>query len=330
MKGFLKFLFAILLPALCTWYASTYNIPAVTWSVLAITLLLVIFIFRSNILMVAGINIYRQNPEKGIKIMRSAYKTRRLSPSHQLIFAYLVLRNGELDEAEAVMTKATVMGKHALSPEEFQAVKLNKALITWKRGDLSQAIVQLEELYSEGYATAGLYGSLGSFYILNKEYGKALELSQEGIKKLPSDLVILDNIGQAYIGLGMLDDAFKVYETLIPRKPGFLEAYYNYGIVLEKRDRLTKAKHNLETALTLDEKFLSTVTHDEVCEALERINSLSIENVKIEDIVYEGTTDPVEYDSSKELSSIDEVLTDVSVSATEETASEETSVQEDN
>ena len=86
-----------------------------------------------------------------------------------LIFAFLILRNGELDEAETVMTKAIVMGKHALKPEEFQAVKLNRALITWKKGNLSQAIVQLEELYAEGYSTAGLYGSLGSFYILNKE-----------------------------------------------------------------------------------------------------------------------------------------------------------------
>ncbi len=334
MKGFLKFLFALLLPTLCTWYASTFDMPVVTWAVLIITLLLVIFVFRSNLLMFAGINIYRSNPSRGIKIMRSAYKTRRLSPSHQLIFAYLVLRNGELDEAETVMTKATIMGKHALKPEEFQAVKLNRALITWKRGDLSQAIVQLEELYAEGYATAGLYGSLGSFYILNKEYDKALELSKEGIKKLPSDLVILDNIGQAYIGLGMLDDALKVYENLIPRKPGFLEAYYNYATILEKRDRLTKAKHNYETALTLDEKFLSTVTHDEVCEALERIGNLSIENVKIEDIVYEGTTAPVEYDSSKELSSIDDVEVDVTISPKEEShnelTEEESPIQENN
>ena len=334
MKGFFKFLFAILLPTLCTWYASTYNMPVVTWSVLAITLIFVIFIFRSNLLMVAGINIYRTNHAKGIKIMRSAYKTRKLSPSHQLIFAYLILRNGELDEADAVMTKATVMGKHALKPEEFQAVKLNRALITWKKGNLSQAIVQLEELYAEGYATAGLYGSLGSFYLLNKEYDKALELCREGLEKLPSDLVILDNIGQAYIGLGMLDDALKVYENLIPKKPNFLEAYYNYATILEKRDRLTRAKHNYETALTIDEKFLSTVTHDEVCEALERINNLSISNVKIEDIVYEGTTAPVEYDSSKELSSIDEVVVDVDVAdapaTSEELNTEETAAEEDN
>lgn len=329
MKGFLKFLIAVLIPALCTWYVSSYNIPLLTWGVLIVTILLVVFIFRTNLLMFAGVNIYRSNPQMGLKIMRKAYKTRRLNPSYQLIFAYLILRNGELDEAETIMTKATIIGKHALKPEEFQAVKLNRALITWKKGDLSQAIVQLEELYAEGYATAGLYGSLGSFYLLNKEYGKALELSQEGIKKLPSDLVILDNIGQAYIGLGMLDDAFKVYENLIPRKPSFPEAYYNYATILEKRDRLTKAKRNYETALSLDEKFLSTITTDEICEAIDRINNISIDNVKIEDIVYEGTTAPIEYDTSKELSSIEDVKVEVSIDG-EGLANNESPEQESN
>jgi len=322
MKSFIKFIIAILIPTLCTWYASTKGIPALTWGVFAVTTLLVLFIFRASILMFTGINIYRTNPRAGIKVMRMAYKTHKLNPSYQLIFAYIVLRYGELEEAENIIAKATVIGKHALKEEEFKAVKLNRALITWKRGDLSQAIVQLEELYADGYSTAGLFGSLGSFYILNKEYDKAIELSEKGLQINPSDLVTLDNMGQAYIGLGRLDEAMDVYKKLIPQKPGFLEAYYNYGSILEKKDMLQEAKYNYETALTFDEKFLSTITHDEVCEAIERIQNISIDNVAIEDIVYEGTTEPIEFDSSEELSSIDTVEIDLAVPSAEDMVSE--------
>ena len=313
MKSILKFIVAILIPTLCTWYASTKGIPALTYGVLAVTVLGVLYIFRASILMFIGASVYRSKADAGIKIMRLAYKTHKLSPSHQLIFAYIILRNGELEEAENIINKATVIGKHALKEEEFNAVKLNRALITWKKGDLSQAIVQLEELHAEGYSSAVLFGSLGSFYLINKEYDKALELSQKALAAYPDNAVNLDNMGQAYIGLGCLDEAMELYKKLIPQKPGFLEAYYNYGTILEKKDMLTEAKYNFETALTYDEKFLSVISHDEVCEAIDRINNISIENVVIEDIVYEGTTEPIEFNSSEELSAIEEVEINIDI-----------------
>ena len=324
MKGFIKFIIALLIPTLCTWYASTKGIPVVTWSVLIVTVAGVLFAFRASILMTIGVNIYHSNPQAGIKVMRLAYKTRKLSPSHQLIFAFIILRNGEIDEAESIMTKATVIGKHALTDTEFKAVEFNRSLITWKKGDLSQAIVQMEDLYANGYKTNGLYGSLGSLYNLNKEYSKAIALATEGLEANSTDLVSLDNLGQAYIGLGMLDEALKVYEELIPMHPRFLEAYYNYGTILEKKDKLTEAKYNYETALTIDEKYLSTVSHDEVCEAIDRICDISIDNVKIEDIVYEGTTEPIKYDSSEELSDIESIEIDIPIPSMKTEPVEET------
>lgn len=322
MKGFVKFLITVLIAALCTIYASIKGIPALTWGVLCACVVIILILYIANILMYIGTLLYSKNPQKGIALMRVAYKTHRLNPSHQLIFAYLLLRCAEVEEAENVMAKATVIGKHALKEDEFNAVKLNRALITWKKGDLSQAIVQLEELYAAGYRTNGLYGSLGSFYILNKEFDKALELSEEALKADSSNLVALDNKGQSFIGLGMLDEAMKVYEELIPQKPGFLEAYFNYGTILEKRDKLQEAKYNYETALTYDEKYLSTITHDEVCEAIENIDKISIDNVKIEDIVYEGTTEHIEVDVSEELSDIETVEIDIPAPTTEEIVAE--------
>ncbi len=325
MKSIIKFLFAILIPVICTWYASTKGIPALTIGVLVITLGAVIFVFRASLLMLAGTNVYRNNPQSGIRLMTAAYKTRKLNPSYQLIYAYIILRHGQLEESEAIMNKATVIGKHALNEKEFKEVEFNRALITWKRGDLSQAIVQLEELFANGYSSAALYGSLGSFYLLNKEYDKTIELSKKGIEEHANDLVNLDNLGQAYIGLGMLDEALEIYKNLIPQKPEFMEAYYNYATILEKRDKLSEAKYYYETALTYDEKFLSTITHDEICKAIERVQNISIENVDIENIVYEGVAEPIEFDASKELSDIETVNIDVSMpNSIEENSSTDT------
>jgi len=307
MKGFIKFVLAIALPIFCTMYASTKGIPLLTWSVFVVTFGIMLFVFRAGILMFIGVNIYRKNQKGGIRVMRWAYKTHKLSPSHQLIYAFIILRNGQLEEAETVISKALVMGKNTLTDEEKRTVDFNRALITWKKGDLSQAIVQLEELYDNGYNTAAMYGSLGSFYLLNKEYDKALELSQKAVQEKKADLVIYDNLGQAHIGLGNLNEALAVYSKIIPMRPRFLEAYYNYATILEKKDRLQEAKQYYEMALCYDEKFLSIITTDEICAAIERIDNISIENVKIEDIVYEGTTEAIAYDSSEELSDIEDV-----------------------
>ena len=111
---------------------------------------------------------------------------------------------------------------------------------------------------------------------MNKEFSKAENLAKEGVEYNATDLVSRDNLGQAYIEQGMLDEAEAVYDELLPQNPKFMEAYYNYATIMEKRGNLEKAKKNYEMALTFEEKFLSTITHDQICEAINRVSELMI------------------------------------------------------
>ena len=274
IKTFVKGLSGIILPPIAAWIASTYGNPLVTWGVLIIGYLVSAVIFRATLLMLIGTRIYSSNKQKGLKILDLSYKTGKLSPSYQLIYAYVLIRNGKLDEAETVMNKALVLGKNILQDAELKGSEFNRALITWKRGDLTNAIVQLEELYDDGYKTTAMFDSLASLYLLNKEYEEAARIAKEGIDYSSRDLVSLDNLGQAYIELGQTEEAREVYAQLIPQSPTFLEAYYNYATVLEKHGDLEDARKYYGLALTIEEKFLSVITHDQVCEALERVNAL--------------------------------------------------------
>lgn len=276
MKKLIKGILGLFLPIILTWIVSRYGNIFLTLGVLIVSYLVSAFVFRATILMLIGTRKYADNAEKGLSYMRASYKTGKLNPSFQLYFAYLLLRNGELDEAETIINKAIVIGKHILGEAEIKTSEFNRALITWKRGDLSSAIVELEELYEEGYHTAGLYGSLGSFYLINKEYEKALDLAKEGLEFSDTDLISRDNLGQAYIGLGMLDEAQEVYDELLPKEPKFMEPYYNYATVMEKRGNLKEAREFYQKALEYDEKFLSTITHDEIKSAIAHIDELMI------------------------------------------------------
>ncbi len=272
----IKAILIILFPIVCTVLASKLGNIFITIGALIISLGIIFYLCRANVLLAIGINKFSSDVEKGVRIMRAAYKTGKLSAGQQLYYSYLTLRAGNLDEAETVMNKATVIGKLSLNDLQLKQCEFNRAIITWKRGDLSSAIVALEELYADGYKTAGLYGTLGSFYLLNKEYERTVSFAKEGLDYEPDDKVSMDNLGQAYIGLGMLDEALKVYEELLPKKPTFLEPYYNYATIMEKRGELKPAKYYYETALTYDEKFLSTVTHNEICECIQRVEELML------------------------------------------------------
>lgn len=276
MKKLIKGILGLFLPIILTWIASGFGNIFLTIGVLMISYLVSAFVFRATLLMLFGMRKYADNPQKGLSYMRASYKTGKLNPSFQLYFAYLLLRNRELDEAETIINKAIVIGKHTLGEGEIKTSEFNRALITWKRGDLSSAIVELEELYEDGYHTSGLYGSLGSFYLINKEYEKALKLAKEGIEFSDTDLISRDNLGQAYIGLGMLDEAEEIYEELLPKEPKFMEPYFNYATVMEKRGNLKEAKEFYENALEYEEKFLSTITHEEIKASIDRIDELML------------------------------------------------------
>lgn len=276
MKTFLKGLAGILLPPLAAWIASGYGKPVITIGVLIIGYLISAIFFRATVLMFIGARVYGKNRQRGLTVFGWAYKTRKLHPNHQLLYGYILLRNGKLDDAENVINKALVLGKHVLKDADIKASEFNRALITWKRGDLNAAIVELENLYEEGYKTSGLYDSLASLYLLNKEYEEAAKIAAEGVEYSEKDLVSRDNLGQAYIELGRIDEAEKIYEELIPQNPQFLEAYYNYATILERRGEMADARKYYGIALTIEEKFLSIISHDQVCEALDRVNELMI------------------------------------------------------
>ena len=54
--------------------------------------------------MLMGMHAYQTNRSKGFVLMEHAMKTGKLRPKSRLLYAYLLVRNGELDEAVAALT----------------------------------------------------------------------------------------------------------------------------------------------------------------------------------------------------------------------------------
>ncbi|OPJ60376.1 tetratricopeptide repeat protein [Clostridium oryzae] len=180
-------------------------------------------------------------------------------------YAFLLLKNKYLDEAEEMLNK---MKQKKLKENVKYSVEMTSALVKWKKGNLNEAVDILEQVYKEFKCTT-LYENLGYLLVLSKNYDRALQINEEAYKYNSSSKTICDNLGETYYYMGQYDKANEIYEALVNDNAKFIEAYYHYGLVLSKLGRREEALTNLNKALEFKENYLSEVNHNIVKEAIQ-------------------------------------------------------------
>lgn len=216
---------------------------------------------RASIFAILGNITYgRGEMQKSAEWFKKAYMTGKARPNTIISYAYLLLKQGNIDESEKILAG------FLNSKPDFDAemlAKSNLALVLWKKDRLDDAINMLEEVFAQ-YKTTVIYGSLGYFYILKGDLDKALAFNTEAFEYNSTNTVILDNLGQTYYLRNDLDKAIEIYEKLMSSSPTYPEAYYNYGLVLDRMGQKDKAMEFMEKALNFRFTFLSTVTREEI------------------------------------------------------------------
>ena len=238
-----------------------------TWlgiGVMVAGLALVVFFLRANLISAYAFTLYSKDIGKSFLWFERALKTGRMRPQDVLIYAYLLIREGVLDKSERLINKTLFIEKDKLPNDFVQGSHLNLSIIKWKRGDLTGAIEELEEVYNTGFRTTVMYGTLGTYYLLNGQLAKAMEFNKEALEFNDTDPSIRDNLALNYFLMGDIKSADEIYDQLIDEEPSFIEPYYNYGRVLENMGEYEAAMANYEKAMEMPIKFLSTVTKEQV------------------------------------------------------------------
>lgn len=242
-------------------------------SVMLLGFLILAFIMRGDLLATYAQLQYNKDHGKGFLWYERAMKTGKMRPQSMLVYAYLLIRDGVLDKSEKIINKTMFMYKDKLTDEYRCASHLNLSIIKWKRGQLKEAIEELEEVYNTGFRSTVMYGTLGTYYLLNGQYAKALEFHKEAMEYNDTDHSIRDNLALNYYLCGNISMADEIYESLMDEDPKFIEPYYNYGMVLEQMGEYEAAMANYKKALTITVKFLSTVTHEQVQAAIDKLEA---------------------------------------------------------
>ncbi len=223
-----------------------------------------IFVLRADLMCIYAQYLYQKDHGKAFLWFERAMKTDKMRPQLTLTYAYMLIREGVLDKSERIINKIMFMHKDKLPDQYKSASHLNLSIIKWKRGQLTEAIEELEEVYESGFRSTVMYGTLGTYYLLNGQYSKALEFNKEALDYNDTDQIIRDNLALNYYLCGNINAADELYDELIDEEPAFIEPYYNYGMVLEHMGEYEAAMANYEKALTITVKYLSTVSHEQV------------------------------------------------------------------
>ena len=146
------------------------------------------------------------------------------------------LRNGELDQAVEVYTKA---------------IK-NK----------ERTIFFTEE--------PSAYNNLGQAYLRKGEYASAIDAFQKTLEMRPDALGAYINLATAYLKQNLPDSAIEACETAIQISPEVAHLHYNLACAYALKNDDTQSIESLQKAIQLDER-MRTLAQDE--KAFDRLRS---------------------------------------------------------
>ncbi len=264
------------------------------------SLMIIVIANRATVMFVLGQLRYNKEDHIGAyMLMKKAYDTTKLAPELTLMYAYMMIRDGMLTEAETVLNKVTYLNRRDLTKGELALADINKAIIMWKQDKLTQAIELLEEVYDKEMKSTTLYGTLGYFYILDNRIEKALEFNKEAYEYNSDNMIITDNLALNYILNSEFEKAEELYKMLLEKNPAFIEPYYNYAMLLEKRMQNEEALVYYNKALGYPEKYLSVITHKDINDAIVRLGGLAVTEDEAEaaeevQIVYDNDIEDIE------------------------------------
>lgn len=157
-----------------------------------------------------------------------------------------------------------------------QIVKLKPAEGHRQLGNIyfkEKRMVEAEmEFIAMAKADPGYTSGLANFYMMQKQYDKAFNLFEEGIKKYPDDMLAVYQIGKTSALSGQKldrgEECLRKYLTYTPKQnePSHAGANMRLAQIMEKRGKKSEAKRLYELAIKAD------ATLKEAKEGLERVS----------------------------------------------------------
>ncbi len=107
---------------------------------------------------------------------------------------------------------------------------------------------------------------IGTAYMKNKEFEKALPYLFNAVEKSPGNISTLNSLGTCYMALNNIEEAIKTYNKVIELKPTSAIAYFNIGSAFQIQQNHELACEYLQKAVNLedDENYIAALAMSEI------------------------------------------------------------------
>jgi Flp pilus assembly protein TadD len=212
----------------------------------------------------------KDDMETALAYYKKAYACKNCPEKHQVGYAYLLLRSGDLELAEHILQELVQTSN---SRENRVQIQCNLATLYWLQGKRQQGLALLNEVFVE-YKNTLVYGNLGYFKILYGPLDEALQLNLDAYSYNSDDNTIMDNLALSYYLLGQMDQAEEMFQKLMTKSPKYAEPYYYYAMTLKRQGKTEQALVQIKLALIKKLSFISPITQEHIKQEAEQLEGL--------------------------------------------------------
>lgn len=235
------------------------------WGIAATLFILFILVYMRlpELYQIKGRKAFAQADYSGAKKwFEKAVKTGRAKIDTSMEYSYILLRTGDVDEAERIVSN--ILARRISDKYKGRAI-IQRCMCYYKQGNLEEALEDASELYNDGYRSIMLYGMLGYFKIISEPMSEdTMNFCLEAYDYDSDDRDISDNLAICYYNRGQYEKAKKIADRLIETNQKSVEAWFHSALIDYKLGMYKEAQEKLAKTDECNRSYMTTISLEEI------------------------------------------------------------------
>lgn len=230
-------------------------------------------------------NLIKGNRDIAIKYFKKALDLNTTNVLAIYNYGLILLQDGVFAESLELFNKSLELNTKRIQKKTKKPAALNRAELLqkniplaiasayWRLENIDKAIDILEDLRKRyTYISPNALATLGYFYIVAKDYDRALEITNLALEDDENFYPAWDNLGQISFEKDDLEKASEYFKKSININPKSVDSLYHLGLIEELKGNKDKSLEYLKKSLECNITALNTVSKETIEDKIKNLN----------------------------------------------------------